>query len=82
MKANDLFDERTAELLGFEWLSERLSPRSPYGTRIFAQLVPFRRGGEEAAQGRAQRIAAVAAEVKADRVAAVRIELEGLADVL
>jgi DNA mismatch repair ATPase MutS len=81
VKPNDLFDERTAELLGFAWLSERLSPRSPYGARCFAQLAPFRPGDEEAAQDRAQRICAVAAEVKADRIAAVRIELEGLADV-
>ncbi len=81
MKANDLLDERTAELLGLGWLGERLAPKSPYGVRIFAQIVPFRRGDEEAAQGRAQRIAAVAAQIKADRIAAVRIELERLADV-
>ena len=51
-----LHDERTGELLGLEWLSERLAPKSPYGARIFAQIVPFRRGDEEAAQGRAQQI--------------------------
>ncbi|HEX4014074.1 MAG TPA: hypothetical protein VHX17_09335 [Candidatus Cybelea sp.] len=81
MKAQDLVDERAAELLGFEWLRERLAPKSPYGARNFAQVVPYRPGDEEAAQERGLRIAALAEEVKPDRVAAAQAAFDALPDV-
>jgi DNA mismatch repair protein MutS2 len=81
VKALDLLDPQTAELLGFGWLANAVAPVSPYGLRRFAELVPFRPGEEASAHSRALQIVELAAQQSPDRVAAVRAMLGALPDV-
>ena len=81
MKALDLLDDASAELLGFDWLVNAVAPVSPYGARLFSELVPFRPGSEAAAESRARRIAEIADGLHPDRVAAARSLLQQLPDI-
>jgi DNA mismatch repair ATPase MutS len=81
MKALDLLDAASAELLGFDWLVNAVAPISPYGTRLFSDLVPFRPGNEAAAESRARAIAQIAEQLHPDRVSAARSLLEQLPDI-
>jgi DNA mismatch repair ATPase MutS len=81
VKALDLLDAASAELLGFDWLVNAVAPISPYGTRLFSELVPFRPGNEAAAESRARAIAQIAEQLHPDRVSAARSLLEHLPDI-
>ena len=81
MKRLDLLDAASAELLGFDWLVNAVAPISPYGSRRFSHLVPFRPGNEAAAESRARQIARIAEELHPDRVSAARSQLEALPDI-
>jgi DNA mismatch repair protein MutS2 len=81
VKRLDLLDAATAELLGFDWLVDAVAPISPYGSRLFSELVPFRPGDEAAAQARARRLAEVAERLHPDLVSAARSLLEQLPDI-
>jgi len=81
VKALDLLDAASAELLDFDWLVEAVAPVSPYGSRVFSELVPFRPGDEAAAESRARRIAEAAEQLHPDRVSAARSLLEQLPDI-
>ncbi len=82
MKALDVLDAASAELLGFDWLVKAVAPVSPYGSLVFSELVPFRPGNEAAAESRAQRIAEAAEQLHPDRVSAARSLLEQLPDIV
>ena len=82
MKALDLLDDASAQLLGFDWLVNAVAPVSPYGERPFSELVPFRPGSEAAAESRARRIAEVADGLHPDRIAAARSLLQQLPDIV
>jgi len=80
MKAGDLLDTATAQVIGFEWLANAVAPVSSYGDRAFSGVLPFRAGEEAAAQERAQRIAAAAAALDAERLDGIRAALAQLPD--
>ncbi|HLY03484.1 MAG TPA: hypothetical protein VKR56_13445 [Candidatus Cybelea sp.] len=82
MRRLELLDAATAELLGFDWLVNAVAPISPYGSRLFSELVPFRPGNERAAESRARQIAEIAERLPSDQVSAVRSLLEQLPDVV
>jgi DNA mismatch repair ATPase MutS len=82
VKAFDLLDDASAELLGFDWLVNAVAPVSPYGARLFSELVPFRPGSEAAAESRARRIAEIADGLHPDWVAATRSLLQQLPDIV
>jgi DNA mismatch repair protein MutS2 len=82
VKALDLLDDASAELLGFDWLVNAVAPVSPYGARLFSELVPFRPGSEAAAESRARRLAEIADVLHPDRVAAARSLLQQLPDIV
>ncbi|MGA2759784.1 MAG: hypothetical protein ABSF08_05635 [Candidatus Cybelea sp.] len=81
MKVLDLLDAASAELLGFDWLVNAVAPTSPYGSRLFAELVPFRPGNEAAAESRARDIAEIAEQLHPDQVSGARALLEQLPDI-
>jgi DNA mismatch repair ATPase MutS len=81
VKALDLLDAASAELLGFDWLVNAVAPISPYGSRLFSELVPFRPGNEAAAESRARKIAEMGERLHPDRVSAARALLEQLPDI-
>ncbi|HYL26207.1 MAG TPA: hypothetical protein VEW74_00160 [Candidatus Nitrosotalea sp.] len=80
MKAGNLLDPGSAQVLGFEWLSGAIAPASPYGDRIFSRLAPFEPGEEAQAQARATAVSRFAAAVDADRIGALRGALGELPD--
>jgi DNA mismatch repair protein MutS2 len=80
VKAFELLDAASAQILGFEWLTRAVAPVSPYGERVFSELRPFGAGEEEKAEARAKAIAAVAAALDGDRLEAVRAALGNLPD--
>ncbi len=80
MKPFRLLDEASASVVGFEWLVKAVAPLSPYGERLFSELRPFGAGEETAAQVRAERIAAVAAQFDCDRLDTVRGILADIPD--
>ncbi|MFY9739972.1 MAG: hypothetical protein WAK11_13135, partial [Candidatus Cybelea sp.] len=82
MKALDLLDDASAELLGFDWLVNAVAPVSAYGARLFSDLVPFHPGSEAAAESRARRLAQIADGLHPDRVAAARSLLQQLPDIV
>ena len=82
MKALDLLDDASAQLLGFDWLVNAVAPVSPYGARLFSELVPFRPGNEAAAESRARRIAEIADGLHPDQIAAARSLLQQLPDIV
>jgi DNA mismatch repair protein MutS2 len=82
VKALDLLDDSSAQLLGFDWLVNAVAPVSPYGARLFAELVPFRPGDEAAAQSRARRVAEIADGLHRDRLAAASSFLQQLPDIV
>jgi len=82
MKALQLLDEPSADVLAFDWLVKAVEPVSPYGERCFSELRPFRPGEESAAQYRAERIAEIAAGSDADQCDAIRRALSELPDVV
>jgi DNA mismatch repair ATPase MutS len=82
MKALDLLDDASAERLGLDWLINAVAPVSPYGARLFSELVPFRPGDEVAAESRARMVAAIADGLHADRVAAARSLFQQLPDIV
>jgi DNA mismatch repair ATPase MutS len=81
MKTLDLLDDASAELLGFDWLVNAVAPVSPYGARLFSDLVPFRPGNEAAAESRARRVVEIADGLHPDRVAGARSLLQQLPDI-
>lgn len=81
MKRLDLLDAAAGQLLGFDWLVNAVAPVSPYGARLFSELVPFRPGDEAVAEARASRIAEIADLLHPKRVAEARSLLEQLPDV-
>lgn len=81
MKRLDLLDDASAEVLGFDWLVNAVAPISPYGSRLFSELVPFRPGNETAAESRARRIAGIAEQLHPNRVSAARSLFEQLPDI-
>ncbi len=80
MKPSRLLDGASAEVLAFAWLEAAVAPVSPYGERLFSQLVPFRPGEESAAQSRAERIGRIAAAFDASALQAIRSELGAVPD--
>jgi DNA mismatch repair ATPase MutS len=82
VKALDLLDDASAQLLGFDWLVNAVAPISPYGARLFSELVPFRPGNEAAAESRARRIAEIGDGLHPDRIAAARSLLQQLPDIV
>jgi len=62
-------------------LRNAVAPVSPYGARLFSELVPFRPGSEAAAESRARRVAEIADGLHPDRVAAARSLLQQLPDI-
>jgi DNA mismatch repair ATPase MutS len=71
VKALQLLDEASAEVLALDWLVNAVAPVSPYGERCFAELRPFRPGEEPGAQSRAERIAGVAQRFDAGALDAI-----------
>jgi DNA mismatch repair ATPase MutS len=81
MKRLDLLDAASAQLLGFDWLVNAVAPVSPYGSRLFSEVVPFRPGNEAAAESHARHVAQIAEQLHPDRVSAARSLLEQLPDI-
>ena len=80
MKPSQLLDDASAGVLAFGWLDAAVAPTSPYGERLFCDLVPFRPGEEGGAQSRAERIARIAAAFDASALQAMRSELGAVPD--
>ncbi|MBV9719805.1 MAG: hypothetical protein JOZ77_10820 [Candidatus Eremiobacteraeota bacterium] len=80
MRALDLLDASSADVLGFEWLCNAVAPVSPYGERLFSELVPFQPGSESSAEARARKVAATAAELGEERIDGVRAVLRAMPD--
>ena len=80
MKPKALLDAGSSHVLGFQWLANALAPVSPYGERLFTELVPFLPGEEPAAQSRANAVADLAGALEADRIEGVRAALRDLPD--
>jgi DNA mismatch repair protein MutS2 len=80
VKAPELLDTASAQVLGFEWLVREVAPVSAYGERLFDQLRPFRAGAEAQAEARASAIAEFAG-LPADTLEAVRARLDDSPDV-
>ncbi len=80
MKATTLLDAAGAAVLRAGWLEAAVTPVSPYGERLFAQLRPFGAGEEAAAQERARRIAAAAERLDDAGLDAARGALATLPD--
>ncbi len=80
MKASELLDSASANVLGFEWLKKAVAPISPYGERHFSDLRPFVAGEEAQAEKRAKEIASVADGLHAADFKAVRGALGNLPD--
>ncbi|HEY1866957.1 MAG TPA: hypothetical protein VGG70_01595 [Candidatus Cybelea sp.] len=80
MKAGDLLDAASANVLGFEWLMKAVAPVSQYGDRAFSEVLPFRAGDEAAAHERAVRIASAAAALDVERLDGIRAALAQLPD--
>ncbi|MDQ2865004.1 MAG: hypothetical protein M3R51_02140 [Candidatus Eremiobacteraeota bacterium] len=60
MKCDRLLDQVSAQAVGFPYLRAALAPASEYGDRVFAELVPYLPGQEDAARVRASKIAGIA----------------------
>jgi DNA mismatch repair protein MutS2 len=80
VKPSQLLDGASAEVLAFGWLDAAVAPVSPYGERLFSELVPFRPGEERAAQSRAERIRRLAGAFDAGALEAMRSELAAVPD--
>ncbi|MBV8345015.1 MAG: hypothetical protein JO190_08510 [Candidatus Eremiobacteraeota bacterium] len=80
MKPSQLLDGASAEVLAVRWLAGAVAPASRYGERLFSELAPFRPGEENAAQSRAERIAAIADAFDAGTLEAMRRELAAVPD--
>lgn len=80
MNASPLLDAAAAIALDAAWLDAALAPASEYGMRRFAELRPFHAGQEEAAQRRAERIAAFAGALDGARLDALHETFAALPD--
>ena len=80
MNAAPLLDGATAQVLAFEWLAERRSPRVRTASAASPDLRPFAPGQESAATARARTIAAVAARRRRSALDALRAALRGVPD--
>jgi DNA mismatch repair protein MutS2 len=75
-----LLDDASAQALAFDWLVDAIAPVSVYGERVFDELRPYRPGEERPAQERADRIAAIAANLDGGRLHGARETLRNLPD--